>query len=142
MSVQPAYAAVPAAPVVNFSTANTGRDGTGTIATLIVGQRAGTRIERVVLKAVGTTTAGMIRIFKRDSGITRAADGSIASYAAATWRLVGEVAVSAITPSATVASWADVWVPTNGLTIGDGEMLGVATHNAEAFNALVQGGQI
>lgn len=140
MSVQPQYAAAPLSPVVNFSTANTNRDGTGTIATLITARVPGSRIERVNLQAIATTTAGMIRIFKRDSGLALAADGSVASYAAPTWRLIAEVSVAAITPSGTVAAWTGFWSPTNGFNLGPFEQLGVATNNAEAFNAWVQGG--
>lgn len=142
MSVQPQYAAAPISPVVNFTTANTNRDGTGTIAVLATGRLPGTRIERVLLKAAATTTAGMLRIFKRDSGIARNADGSIASYTAPTWRLIREIAVSAVTPSGTVASWEGEYAPTNGLTLADGDQLGIATNNAEAFNAQVLGGNL
>lgn len=140
MSVQPQYAAAPLSPVVNFASANTNRDGTGTIATLITARVPGSRIERVNFNAVATTTAGMIRIFKRDSGLTFNADGSVASYTAPTWRLVTEVPVSAITPSGTVAAWSGFWLPTNGYNLAPFEQLGVSTHNAEAFNAWVQGG--
>ncbi len=142
MSVQPQYSATPIAPEVAFSTANTNRDGTGTIATLAVARVPGTRVERVLLKAAGTTTAGMIRIFKRGSGLTLNADGTIASFTAPTWRLVTEVAVSAITPSGTLASWEGSWVPTNGFNLGPFEQLGISTHNAESFNAVALGGHL
>lgn len=143
MSVQPAYASVPIGfGPVNFATANTNRDGTGTIAQIAVGRGAGTRIERVRVKAAGTTTAGMIRIYKKATGLTRAADGSIASYSAPTWRLIAEIAVSAITPGASTATFEGVWTPTDGHVLADGEQLGVSTHNAETFNAEAEGGQL
>lgn len=142
MSVQPAYAAIPNAPVVNFSTANTNRDGTGTIATLLTARAPGTRIERVNVKAAGTTTAGMVRIYKKTNGLARNADGSFASYTGPTWRLIAEIAVTAITPSASLATFEGAWTPTNGFTMEDGEQLGVSTHNAEAFNAWVQAGNL
>jgi hypothetical protein len=143
MSVQPAYAAVPLGfGPVNFSTANTNRDGTGTITQIAVGREPGTRIERVIVKAAGSTTAGMIRIFHKASGLARNADGTFASYGAPTWRLVAEVLVSAITASGTVAAFETTWAPTNGLTLADGEQLGIATNNAETFNALALGGHL
>jgi len=143
MSVQPAYAAVPIGfGPVNFATANTGRDGTGTIPTIVVGRGPGTRIERVRVRAAGTTTAGMIRIFKKATGLARNADGTFASYTAPTWRLIHEIPVTAITPSATVEAFSGEWAPTNGHTLADGEQLGVSTHNAEIFNAEVVGGHI
>lgn len=142
MSVQPQYAALPLSPHVNFSTANTNRDGTGTIATLLTARAPGTRVERVNIKATGTTTAGIVRIFKRDNGLTFNADGSVASYSAGTWRLIGEVAVTAITPSGTVTSFEGSFAPTNGLNLGPFEQLGVSTHNAETFNAWAQGAHL
>ncbi len=143
MSVQPAYAAVPLGyGPVNFATANTNRDGTGTIAQIAVGRGPGTRIERVYLKAAGTTTAGMLRLFVKASGLARNTDGTFASYAAPTWRLIAEVLVTAITASGTVAAFETTWAPTNGLTLGDGEQLGIATNNAETFNALAVGGHL
>jgi len=59
-----------------------------------------------------------------------------------TWLLLAEIAVSAVTPSGTVAAWSGEWAPTNGLSLGDGHMLGVSTHNAEAFNVAAMGGNL
>jgi hypothetical protein len=143
MSVQPAYAAQPIGfGPVNFATANTGRDGTGTIAQIAVGRGPGTRIERVRMQAAVTTTAGMIRVFKKASGLARNTDGTFASYTAPTWRLIAEVLVTAITASGTVAAWSGEWAPTNGHVLADGEQLGVATNNAEACNAEALGGHL
>lgn len=143
MSVQPAYAAAPIGfGPVNFATANTNRDGTGTIAQIAVGRAAGTRVERVRVHAAVTTTAGMIRIYKKGTGLTRAADGTVASYSAPTWRLIYEIPVTAITASASVAAFDGEWAPTNGHMLADGEQLGVSTHNAEAFNAEAWGGHV
>lgn len=129
MSVQPQYAAMPTISLVQASTANTNRDGTGTIATLLTGRAPGTRVERVMAKAAVTTTAGMLRIY------LKLASGD-------TWRLLAEIAVTAVTPSASVAAWSGEWAPTNGLSLGDGHMLGVSTHNAEAFNVVALGGNL
>lgn len=143
MSVQPAYAAVPIGfGPVNFSTANTNRDGTGTIAQIAVGRGPGTRIERVRVHAAVSTSAGMIRIYKKGTGLTRNADGTIASYAAPTWRLIYEILVTAITASATVATFDGEWAPTNGHMLADAEQLGVSTHIGEAFNAEAWGGHL
>lgn len=142
MSVQPQYAAAPVSPDAVVSAANTNRDGTGTIVTLVTARVPGTRIERVNLKAQGTTTAGMIRLYKRGNGLAFNADGSVASYSAPTWRLIAEIAVSAVTPSGTVASWEGSYAPTNGINLGPFEQLGVSTHNAESFNAVALGGHL
>jgi hypothetical protein len=129
MSVAPAYAAIPVAVEVNFATANTNRDGTGTIATLLGAITRPTRVERILIRAAGTTTAGVIRFwYKSTSG--------------GTWRLVHELLVTAITPSASIAVYLNEWAPTNGLNMPTLSMLGVSTHNAETFNALALGGEI
>jgi hypothetical protein len=143
MSVQPAYAAAPIGfGPVQISAANINRDGTGTIAQIAVGRGPGTRVERVRVRATGTTTAGMIRIYKKASGLARNADGTFASYTAPTWRLIHEIPVSAITPSASVEAFSGEWAPTNGHTLADGEQLGVSTHNAETFNVEALGGHL
>ena len=135
MSTQPQYGAQPIGFGPSSSgTANTARDGTGTINLLCTGRGPGTRVERVHVKAAGTTTAGMVRLFKRANGLARATDGSFASYAAPAWRLIAEIAVVAITPSGSVATFETDWVPTNGHALGDGEQLGWAPNNAETFN--------
>lgn len=128
MAYQAMFASRPLTAVVNFSTANTNRDGTGTIATLVTGTDLGTRIDRVRLSATGTTTAGMVRFFIKESS-------------GDTWRLTHEIQVSAVTPSATVATFSAEWAPTEGLVLKRGAMLGIATHNAEAFNAVALGGE-
>lgn len=143
MSVQPQYGATPIGfGPVNFATANTNRDGTGTIAQIAVGRGPGTRVEKVRAKAAVTTTAGMIRIYKKGRGIAFAVDGTIASYSAPTWRLIAELIVSAITPGAATKSWEDEWTPTYGLVLAEGEQLGVSTHNAETFNAEAWGNHL
>jgi hypothetical protein len=143
MSVQPAYAAQPIGfGPVQISTANTNRDGTGTIAQIAVGRGPGTRVERVRVHAAVTTTLGMVRIFKKASGLARNADGTFASYTSPTWRLIAEVAVSAITVGASTAAFDGEWTPTDGHMLADGEQLGASTHNAETFNVEAWGGHL
>lgn len=57
MATSPAYASTPRIGGALVVTANTNRDGTGTLATIITGAAAGTRIERLVLHAMGTGAA-------------------------------------------------------------------------------------
>lgn len=142
MSMQPQYAAAPIVGVANFSTANTNRDGTGTIAQLVVGRLPGTRIERVDFRATATTTAGMIRIYHKLNGLVFNADGTINSFVAPTWRLLKEIPVTAIVPAAAVEAFNAEWAPTNGFGLGAYEQLGVSTHNGETFNAVARGGHL
>ena len=142
MSTQPAYAAAPVVGVANISTANTARDGTGTITQLVVGRVPGTRIERIEYRATVTTTAGMVRIFKKDSGLTLSADGTVSSYSAGTWRLIKELTVSAVTVGANTEAANGSWAPTGGIALGPFEQLGVSTHAAEAINVIAYGGHL
>lgn len=116
----------PAAKGVYFTTANTNRDGSGTVQQVDVAAGTGLRIDWILFIAEGITTAGMIRIFV-DAG--------------SGWKLVGEVGVTAVpSPGATTAVWTDRWVPDGGLMVlPTGAKLGVTTHNGEAFVAHVEG---
>jgi hypothetical protein len=115
------------------ATANTARDGTGTITTVFTAASpCGSLVEDVRIKATGTTTAGMVRLFYSSDGGT-------------TWRLVDELAVTAITPSGTLASFVGTFAgPHLPLRMGAGgsHRLGISTHNAEAFVCFVQGGTL
>ena len=103
--------------------ANTNRDGTGTLATIYTAAASafGSRVDRLAINAPGTTTAGMIRLFIANSG-----GGSI--------RLIREIPVIAITPSATQPAFSVEVVFDNGLILDNGATLRASTHNAETFN--------
>ena len=124
------YAATPKVGVGQISTANTNRDGTGTIATIFTAGANGSRIDAIYLKAVATTTAGMVRLFIHD-GVSA--------------RLLTELPVTAITPSATLPSW-EAQLNVNTMTqvlpliLPTGYSLRAATNNAETFNVIAFGG--
>lgn len=122
MATAPAYAANPRSlDIGQVSTANTNRDGTGTIATVCTGATAGTRISSVTVQATGTTTAGMVRLYlSTDSGTT--------------WRLFREFVVSAITVGASTAGYRYREVFEDLVLNGSSDLLGASTHNAETFN--------
>lgn len=130
MSTTANYASTPKCGVGQVSVANTDRDGTGTIVTVFSAGASGSRIDAIDLKAVGTTTAGMIRLFIHDG---------------ANARLLTEVPVIAITPSGTLPSW-ETQLNTNTMTqvlplvLPTGYSLRAATNNAETFNVIALGG--
>ena len=121
MSTSSNYAATPKTAVAQVTTANTARDGTGTLATVFTAGASGSRIDDIAIIATGTTTAGMVRLFLHDGTNARL------------WR---EVAVSAITPSATVSPFSSL-LGSLALVLQTGWSLRAATHNAETFNVLV-----
>lgn len=123
MATSPQYTATPKVGIGALSEANSNRDGTGTIVTIFTAASTGSRIDEVIIKAVGTTTAGTIRLYIHN-GTTNF--------------LLTEISVIAIVASGTVKSFEDgikleVVLPT-------GYSLQASTNNAEAFNVVALGG--
>lgn len=121
---------------VSISTANTNRDGTGTIGTLFTSPGTadsnggtggnGSVVQSITCQATGTTTAGMVRLYSHDG---------------TNFSLIREIAVTSATPSATVKAFS---IPTtegadaNGrlelnLLLEPGHSIRASTHNAETF---------
>lgn len=124
MATTAAYASTPVAALAQVSTANTARDGTGTLATVLTGATNGTRIDDIMIKATVTTTAGTVRFFlSLDGGTTK--------------RLILEIPVVANTVSASNPAWSYMisnlgWLLPNGSAI-----LYASTEKAEAMNIVV-----
>lgn len=117
-------------PVIGFaqvSVANANRDGTGTMENVVTGAANGTRISRITIKAVGTVTAGMIRLFLYNGSATRL------------WR---EITVAATTPSATAMSFSYILDlrGEDALVLPSGYILKASTEKAETFNVFAEGG--
>lgn len=121
MSVSANYAATPRAASGQVLTANTNRDGTGTIATIFTAGSSGSRIDEIRIIATGTTTAGMVRLFLHDG---------------ATARLWTEVPVTAATPSGTVQAF-NTTLTNQALILPSGWSLRASTNNSETFNVIV-----
>lgn len=110
---------------VAISTANTNRDGSGSVLTVIGGSTAGTEIFRVVVQATGTTSAGMVRLYVHDGTATR---------------MYREVPVNAVSAGSSTAAFRsevttpDLRLPTSGYE------LRASTNNGEPFNVHAHGG--
>lgn len=128
----PAYAAKPKIWGASVSAANTNRDGSGTVVTLIAAQTSdgpGRKIERICAKARVTTTAGQIRFYLHDG----------TSYF--NWK---ELAVEAVTASAATPAWEgeiDCSAPDKILYLPAGWSLRMVSHVAEAFDVTAIGGE-
>jgi hypothetical protein len=118
MAADPIFAATPAPGVVAVSTANTARDGTGTIATLKSAGSLGSLILWIISQWTVTSTAGMIRVFLHN--------GTSAF-------LFDEIPVAAATVSATVAA-ARTARQYQDLSFPSGWSARLSTHNGEASN--------
>jgi hypothetical protein len=117
----PAFATIPRSAVGVINVANPNRSDGGTIVNVFTAGAQGSKIERIVIKAVVTTTAGMIRIWQNDGG------GNT---------LIHERPVPAITVSATVAAWedeVDLSSPDKLHLLPAGWSLRFSTEKAEAF---------
>lgn len=130
MSTSAQYASTPRCAMAQISVANTNRDGTGTIVTVFTAGSNGSRIERVVVEATGTTTSGIVRLFINDGTNSR---------------LYYELPIPAITPSGTTpaanASVSTISAPAlMPIVIPSGYSLRAATNNAETFNVIAIGG--
>ena len=125
MAITAQFVATPKVGVVTISTANTSRDGSGTIGTVFSAGSSGSRIERVQVKAQGTTTAGMVRLFVHNG---------------TTAYLLTEIQVVPVTPSGTVPAYEATFVFDGGLVIPAGYSLRASTNNAESFHVVALGG--
>jgi hypothetical protein len=129
MSTTANYASTPKNGSAQITTANTARDGTGTLGIVYTAGASGSRIDSIVIQATNTTTAGMIRFFSSiDAGTTK--------------RLIGEVPVLAITAAATTPVFQTVLTSQNasfmqnGLVLQANSLLYASTNNAESFNVI------
>lgn len=132
-NTDPIFTKAPIIGQAEISVANTNRDGTGTIVSVQSGLTDGVRIDQIEVKAEGTTTAGIVRLFiSFDSGTT--------------WHLWREIVVTALTPSATVLAFSakiDLTTVLNDppLNLADSTVvLGAAPEKAETFNVFARGG--
>lgn len=123
------FAATARLAVSTVSTANTGRDGTGTIVSTFVGGASGSRIERVRIKAISTTAAGVVTMFIDDGG---------------GYDLYDETLITAITPNTTtIAFEIDLtFGSTNPLFVPNGYIIGFATTIGQAFRVTVVGADL
>jgi hypothetical protein len=127
MADNPSFAVTPRVATVNIATANTNRDGTGTIATLITGASTGTRVAEIVIKARATTTVGQVRVFLHDG---------------TNFFLFDEIVVAAATPSNSVQStrvsarYDNVVLPSASWSVR------VSTHNAESIDVTALGADL
>lgn len=126
-NINPIFVQTPKVGIGQISTANTNRDGSGTVDTVFTAGANGSRIHRIRVKAQVTTTAGMIRLFIHDGS---------------NFRLWLEIAVTAITVGANTAGFEyDLQLPgEKALVLPTGYSLRASTHNAETFNIIAEGG--
>jgi len=127
MATSPSFAATPRLASVNIATANTNRDGSGTVATLITGASTGTRIAEIVIKARVTTTAGQVRVFLYDG---------------TTYYAFDEIAVAAASVSASVQGTRVSTTYNNLILPSASWSVRVSTNNAESIDVTALGADL
>lgn len=123
----PIFTDTPNVGIAELSTANTNRDGTGTIVDLFTAQTDGSKPSSIKAIAKAATTNGIINLF---------------IYNGSAWLFWCQMAVTAITPSATVKAW-EAWLPEDDLeklSLLTSWKLGAAPTQAETFNVIAYGG--
>lgn len=133
MASTPEFLATPRDEDVSISTANTARDGTGTMGTIMTGAATGTLVTRIMVVAGGTTTAGVVRLFaSTDGGSTK--------------MLVEEMLVTAVTPSTSIPVWSGRFRTATlqqPMILADtNAIIYASTHNAETFYVHAEGGDL
>lgn len=128
MAAAPVYTVTPHIEVTNIATANAGRDGTGTIATAFTAGASGSRVDRIIVHALVTTTVGAVRLFLYDG---------------TNYRLFKEVDVDAVTVGASTeafnatVNFSNFFLPSSGYN-----RIAASTNNAESINVVVIGGDL
>jgi len=123
----PIFVDTPKHPSVRISTANTARDGTGTLGTVFTAGADGSFFKGIRVQAEGTTTAGVVRIFIQTAG-------------AGNNELIKELLITATTPSTSVEAFSIEWYPSGGIVLAATDVLKASTHNAETFSVWAEGG--
>lgn len=124
----PIFTLTPVVGCAAIATANTARDGSGTIGAVLTAGANGTRISRISVKATVTTTAGVVRLW---------------IYTGAAYFLWKEITVTALTVSATVNAfeYSLELLGERALVLPSGYSLRASTEKAENFNVIAEGGQ-
>jgi hypothetical protein len=106
------------------SVANSNLDGSGTLATILTAANNGTLIQTLQVKAIVSSTAGMVRLY---------------IYNGVTNFLYAELKVNAVTKSGTAPSFAHPLLFLNDFALQSGYLIKASTQNGETFNVIAEG---
>lgn len=122
----PIFTKTPHIGIGVISTANSNRDGTGTIETIFTAGADGSRIHRIIVKATVTTTAGTVRLFL---------------YNGTNYFLMRELAIPAVTVSATQGAYDLVleFLGERAIILPASYSIRASTEKAENFNIIIEG---
>lgn len=126
-NLQPLFLGTPFLSQASLTTANTARDGTGTIVSVFTAGANGSRPGAVKACGIGANTAGLVSFFINNS---------------VAWFYWTSLVVVATTPSATVRPWEDYIDPEEleQLVLQSGWKIGAAPTQTENFNVFAYAG--
>lgn len=127
MAANPSFISAPRIGVASLSAANTALDGTGTIADLITGVAAGTRILEIDAQCSATSAAALVNLFL---------------WNGTAWTLFDQISITAATVSNTVKANRNFTAYTN-LVLPDATWkVGCTTTIAQAVRVYALGGDL
>lgn len=125
MASTPQFASTPNIGQVTISTANTNRDGTGTLGTAFTAGASGSTVTRITITPTVATTAGVVRLFVNTG---------------ATYTLMKEILIPANTPSVSNAVIPNVIVFDPPLVLPTSYLIKASTQIGESFAITTEGG--
>jgi hypothetical protein len=126
-NINPIFTLAPVIAIAQITTANTNLDGTGDVVDIITGGQNGTRISKITIKALVTTTAGMVRLFIHDGTSIHL------------WK---EISITAVTKSATVSAFSieTTFLGELAIVLPYNYIIKASTEKSETFNIIIEGG--
>lgn len=128
MATTPQFTATPILKIGQVYTANTNRDGSGSLIDLITGSVNGTKIEHIDIIASGSNSQGSIRFF---------INNGISTFLIKEKLVESTTATGAYEPYFTSL---DFSTQDSQFIIPPNYILKAATYNAEPFNIIIHGG--
>jgi hypothetical protein len=129
MASVPQFVNTPRIASVNFGTANTAIDGSGTITEVIAGAAGGTRVLEIIVNAAASTAAGRVHLFLTVNSGTN-------------WRIFDSVIITAANVSATVSPYRLSRSYSNLLLADSTHRIGFTTTISQSINVIALGGNL
>ncbi len=129
MANSPQFINTPRIGIASLTTANTNRDGTGTIVDLLVGATGGTRVVELKIKAAGTVADCLINLF---------------IYTGGAWKFFDDIALTGKSPTTTVPAAESEATYKNLLLPSSSDKLGasITITPASTVNVIAFGGNL
>lgn len=123
----PIFIATPRSPSVRISTANTNRDGTGTLGTVFTASAQGAFFPGCRIQSEATNTNDVVRLLNQDAG-------------AGNNELKRECLMPATTGSTTLEEISYEWYPPAGIMLSASSVYKASTDQGKTYSVSLEGG--